>query len=608
MADYMQDVELGDNDGNRPTADATLYPSIPPANDHAHGPSPPPEDEYDKEVEGQEGTDATASASKSNNHLPTIAEAFLRIVFLSLFVLGPAALVYYTDGYERYSFSTVKITSPFTNNWMEFIRWSLFFYMAMVGFLVIEWLVASLPFQVLQLLKRSNVPVSPRKKRVVTYFVAARHWFTIFFWLIFLGAVSANILYRTSMLSSLTKGLFGKAATPAAAAASKVQPIRDLWFYMERSLLTLSVFLICFATAKYLVELIAINFHRGAFEDRVTGCNYRFHILTELYSALKHPGKKAKIGKTMRGVHLLDDRFRILASEKNALNTANSLFSKLVPQDRDYLTMDNFGNFFDPAELKEVFKVFDRNGSGDVDRAELDSVILELYEERRAICLGLKNNHLIIEKLDMVLLAVAIFFSFTFSIPIFDVGGAAVFAIFGILWTALGFLLQSTAKQCFESIVFVFVEHAYDVGDRVIVDGEYLTVVAVEIFTTVFTRWDGTAVYIPNSNLSSKNIYNIRRSGMQIDLIDLKLDAKTSVNEIWQLRDRLADFAESEPKNYSGRVDVSGFSCEEDECKLQLAVEYRTNFQDSAVRAYRKNMFMAAIKKHVSELHIEYHP
>lgn len=599
MGDYMHDVELG---GHGPTS----YPSAAIVEGPSDNQIPSTEQEFYRDDEALEGADETSSASKPHNHLPTIAGALLQCLFLTVLVLTPAAFVYYSSGYERYSFSAVKITSPNTNSWMEFVRWSLFLYIAMVGFLVVEWLVVSLPFQVLQLLKRSNIPVSSKNKRAVTYFVAARYWFTLFFWILFLGAVGANILYRTSLLGSLGRGIFGKAPTPAAAAASKVHPIYDSWFYLERSLLALSVFFICFAVARYLVELITINFHRMAYEDRVTESNYRFSIVAELYGALKHPGKRAKIGKTMRGVHLKDDRYGILKSEKNAVNTAHSIFSKLVIKDREHLTVDDLANFFEPSDLKEAFKIFDKNGNGEVDRAELEAVIMEIYEERKAISMGLKNNHRIIRKLDTVLFAVATFLTSTFSVPIFQVGGAAVFAIFGILWTALGFLLQSTARQCFESMVFVFVEHAYDVGDRVIVDGEYLTVARVEIFTTIFLRWDGAAAYIPNSSLASKNIYNIRRSGMQIDAIDLSLAAGTSVDEIWQLRDRLVQFAESEPKHYSGRVDIAGFSSEEDKCTVQLMVEYRSNFQDAAMQTMRKNKFMAAIEQIASELGIEY--
>jgi N-acetylmuramic acid 6-phosphate (MurNAc-6-P) etherase len=71
------------------------------------------------------------------------------------------------------------------------------------------------------------------------------------------------------------------------------------------------------------------------------------------------------------------------------------------------------------------------------------------------------------------------------------------------------------------------------------------------------------------------------------------------------LRDRLAEFAQSEPKDYTGKVEISKFEVVEEKIVVGLAVEYKTNFQEAAVRAARKNKFMAMLKQHVSDLGIE---
>ncbi|KAK8277643.1 hypothetical protein V6Z12_D10G284700 [Gossypium hirsutum] len=69
------------------------------------------------------------------------------------------------------------------------------------------------------------------------------------------------------------------------------------------------------------------------------------------------------------------------------------------------------------------------------------------------------------------------------------------------------FMFGNTCKTIFEAIVFVFVMHPFDVGDRCVVDG-----VQMNILTTVFLKLDNEKVYYPNSVLATKPISNSYRS------------------------------------------------------------------------------------------------
>ncbi|PPD74272.1 hypothetical protein GOBAR_DD28796 [Gossypium barbadense] len=61
------------------------------------------------------------------------------------------------------------------------------------------------------------------------------------------------------------------------------------------------------------------------------------------------------------------------------------------------------------------------------------------------------------------------------------------------------FMFGNTCKTIFEAIVFVFVMHPFDVGDRCVVDGVQLLVKEMKILTTVFLKLDNEKVYYPNS-------------------------------------------------------------------------------------------------------------
>lgn len=67
---------------------------------------------------------------------------------------------------------------------------------------------------------------------------------------------------------------------------------------------------------------------------------------------------------------------------------------------------------------------------------------------------------------------------------------------------AATFIFGNSAKNMFEGIIFMFVTHPFDVGDRLLIDGNNLIVKELGILYTIFQKWDGQVIYTPNSVLS----------------------------------------------------------------------------------------------------------
>lgn len=614
MSGSLQDVELGDQNKDPALA---VDSNAPARADDVDVPAPlgPPrvapaksDDEGEAEHEAAEELFSKVSSGRESMARRTV-RTLLGTAFVIIMIFLPAFVVWSSAIFPEYEFSEVRLGSMYTNAYMEYLRYCLFLALALITYDLVDWLVWCVPKWAVWLLNGLGQPPSAATKRRLYYMSGAHFWIVVCIWIVAMAIVGGSLLYRTTFLGTVKSGLFGAAPKTAAAALQALAPVKDLAFYFERTILVLLVYFALRAAGKYLTELIAINFHQMAFGERVSSLNYRFQVITKLYGSVKRPEeKKVQLASDVGDAHLLPDRMGELGSEKKAQDLADDLFQRMVPSNREYLTIDDFTNYFEQEDLEEAFKVFDRIGNGDPSGDEIREAILEVYKERRAVERGLANNHSVVKKLDSLIMQIVIFFTLTFAIPIFELGAAAIMVIFGILWTAVGYLFQNTAKTVFESVVFVFVEHAFDLGDRVVVDNEYLTVERVEIFTTIFRRWDGTAVYIPNANLANKNIYNIRRSLTQSDQIDVALAGDTSIQRVWELRDKLAEFTQSEPKDFMGPLSIMDFIAEDGKVKLQLLVEYRSNFQDAAVRAARRNKFMAMLKQVVADLGIEYYP
>jgi hypothetical protein len=145
-------------------------------------------------------------------------------------------------------------------------------------------------------------------------------------------------------------------------------------------------------------------------------------------------------------------------SRQEAKWLARQLFNNMVKSNRDHLVKGDFEEFFaSDEEAKQAFDVFDRDKNGDVTKRELRNGTLEIFRERKNLAASLRDLSQASGKLDNILMT-------AFAV----VWGIIVCAAFGVdvgsqllpLWTmfvAISFIFGNSAKDMFESIIFVFV-------------------------------------------------------------------------------------------------------------------------------------------------------
>ena len=92
------------------------------------------------------------------------------------------------------------------------------------------------------------------------------------------------------------------------------------------------------------------------------------------------------------------------------------------------------------------------------------------------------------------------------------------------MWSLLGlsWLIGGSLSEVLTSIIFLFIKHPFDVGDRVVIDGkDTYTVKEIRLLSTIFVDANNALVQAPNVNLSAVFIQNIRRSGQGRDVARL---------------------------------------------------------------------------------------
>ena len=75
----------------------------------------------------------------------------------------------------------------------------------------------------------------------------------------------------------------------------------------------------------------------------------------------------------------------------------------------------------------------------------------------------------------------------------------AVTAILGLSW-----LIGNSCQEILTSIIFLFVKHPYDVGDRVDIEKESYTVKEIRLLSTIFLDGRNCLVIAPNTLLTTK--------------------------------------------------------------------------------------------------------
>ncbi|GAB4842473.1 hypothetical protein Ancab_012447 [Ancistrocladus abbreviatus] len=110
-------------------------------------------------------------------------------------------------------------------------------------------------------------------------------------------------------------------------------------------------------------------------------------------------------------------------------------------------------------------------------------------------------------------------------------------------FVATTYIFSDSCKIFLEGVIFAFVRHSYDVGDRCLIDGIEMEVKHINILTTSFLRISGgEETTYPNSVLATKTIVNLKGELDPYERIELNLDPNTDEPKIAEMEKRIKKF------------------------------------------------------------------
>nr|POE56152.1 mechanosensitive ion channel protein 8 [Quercus suber] len=168
-------------------------------------------------------------------------------------------------------------------------------------------------------------------------------------------------------------------------------------------------------------------------------------------------------------------------------------------------------------------------------------------------------------------------------------------------------VVKPGSETVFEAIIFLFVIHPFDVGDRCEVDGVMMVVDEMNILTTVFLRYDNQKIIYPNSILATKPIGNYQRSPDMGDAIDFCINISTPMEKITSMKERITGYIEGKNEHWQpGPVVIMRDVIDMNKLMMSVWLAHRLNYQDMQERFLRREALLEEMIKIFKELDIEY--
>ncbi|KAF9429413.1 hypothetical protein BGZ76_001325 [Entomortierella beljakovae] len=227
---------------------------------------------------------------------------------------------------------------------------------------------------------------------------------------------------------------------------------------------------------------------------------------------------------------------------ENPYKKAKDLWSRICPPHRNHLERIDLEQPFKKEIFERVWKLFCPGGDGGdvVTRPMFKKAIVDMVNLRKSFTSTHRTFENAMAKLNMLFNFIVLLFVIVAFLIAYDVGVQQYAVGVSSLVVGGAFVTGTSAKNAFESMIFIFVI------------GAYFLIVRIHILTTEMRRGDGMRVIIPNYVLATRQTNNLSRSDNMYMDIPLFSTART----IQRLKQRIQTFVEGEALPDFQKIDV----------------------------------------------------
>ncbi|XP_057974313.1 mechanosensitive ion channel protein 8-like isoform X1 [Malania oleifera] len=296
--------------------------------------------------------------------------------------------------------------------------------------------------------------------------------------------------------------------------------------------------------------------------------------------------------------------------ESNARQNTEKIFNNVTKKDpnKEYIYKEDLLCFMKEDEALTTMQLFKgaTEGKG-ISKQAFRNWMVNVLIESKALALSLKDTKTSVDELHRILNVIIAGISVIIWLLILGIATPHLLVFVSSQFLLVVFIFGSTCKAIFEAIIFLFVMHPFDVGDRCEVDGVQMEVEEMNILTTVFVRYDNQKIRYPNSVLATKPIGNFNRSANKIDAVDFSIHISTPMHKMDAMKEKIKTYIES--KNDHWNPDFMAVVKEvEDLNRVNMAVwvTHKTRHHNMRERWIRRTLLIEKMIEMFRELDIEY--
>ncbi|KAM3289474.1 mechanosensitive ion channel protein 6-like [Capsicum chacoense] len=298
-----------------------------------------------------------------------------------------------------------------------------------------------------------------------------------------------------------------------------------------------------------------------------------------------------------------------ITSEKKAKAAAKKIFNNVAKPGSKFIYLEDLMRFMREDEaVKTMCLIEGGTETSGISKGALKNWVVNAFRAQRALALSLNDTKTAVNKLHQMLNVLVAIIILVIWLLILRVATMhfLVFLSSQILLVVV-VILGNSAKTTFEAIIFLFVMHPFDVGDRVEIDGVQMIVEEMNILTTVFLRYDNQKIIYPNSVLSMKPISNYYRSPHMGDSVDFCIHISTPMEKISMMKEKITMYIENRSDHWYPAPMIVIRDVEDlNGIKWSVWLTHTMNHQDMGERWARRALLVEEMVKTFKGLDIQY--
>ncbi|KAJ0981167.1 hypothetical protein J5N97_009438 [Dioscorea zingiberensis] len=303
-----------------------------------------------------------------------------------------------------------------------------------------------------------------------------------------------------------------------------------------------------------------------------------------------------------------EQRDREITNEWEAKSAAYQIFKNVAKPGYKFIEEVDLLKFLSKEEFEIVLPLFEGAAeTGKIKKSALKNWVVKCYLDRKSLAHSLNDTKTAVKQLDKLAAALVMVIITIITMLLMGFATTQILVFLSSQVLLVVFMFGNTCKMAFEAIIFVFVTHPFDVGDRCVVDGVQMVVEKMNILTTVFLRFDNEKIYYPNVVLATKPISNFYRSPDMSDSIEFAVDVSTSVECIGLLKARVKAYIDNKPNHWHpSHVILVQDIVLVNKMNMGLYVQHTMNFQNFGEKHNRRSDLVLEVKKIFEDLSIRY--